>query len=155
MGLSCSRRGRPQANDEDWIVIPAAVEDGAVFIHPVVHDPQGVRRRLARIRLRKVLFTVLKLKRLRWLQALVRASLNCMKVRNSPALRQKFASLLSSLTRMVSGTACWFSHVTRVQGTLYFSEHLSSAGNATRETKQAEKKYRVEKLGLTNAELPR
>ena len=179
MGTSCSRRRpppQPPANDEQlqpdltededygFEMVAAEVANphpalDDIHEHPMVHNPnreraiQAFRQQvLARrpSRLRRVFFRVLCLKRLRWLQSRVRSSLNTQKVKNSRYLNMKFGQLLSLLTREVSGTASWFSHLKRVDGVLYFVAHLSEKGNVTRETKALEKAYRRQELRLIN-----
>ena len=105
---------------------------------------------MSRPRLRKCFLKVLALKRLRWLQSTIRCSLNSQKLRNDPELRQKFTQLLSLLTMEISGTASWFDHVKRVEGTLWFTKDLSEKGNVTRSTRLADRAYRRERLGLHN-----
>ena len=158
MGNRCGRRyHHPIVHDPQEV--PARLDRQArqALPDPQAHNPQRERaivEHIAEIRrarprvhgrgrwhLRKVLLTVLKLKRLRWLQALVRCSLNSMKVKNSPHLQQRFRSLLGRLTRMIAGTASWFNHLIRIQGRLYFVGY---------ESELAEFTYRRRRLGLTN-----
>ena len=169
MGIVWCKRRRPQPmideeDDEGFELVDAdalAVHPvlDVVFEHPIVHNPNRERaidavRRQARAqrprRLRKVFLRVLCLKRLRWLQSRIRSSLNTQRVKNDRHLNTKFGQLLSLLTREISGTATWFSHLKRVDGVLYFTAHLSAAGNVTRETKAAEKAYRRQELRLIN-----
>ena len=154
MGNYCARRQPLQVldNGEAWeIIAPNHPIQDEIHQHQLVHDPEVIReravgaprpRRRRVSRLLRCFKMVLKLKRLRWLQSMVRSSLHGAKLRGDPALRERYVSLLSYLTQQVTGTASWFDHLKRQDGTLYFVAHLSEKGNVNRATKRKEREYR-------------